>query len=510
MNISSTVIIPTVGLGSRMGHYTTSLNKALLPYKNKPIIGHIIENFPKDYNFIIPVGYLSKQVIDFCSIAYSDRKIKFIQIDDYTSEFSGTATTIKQCQELINSPFWYVPCDTFYDQKIVGKVSDNDCYFVKSVNKDSTYLYTMFDIDEKNKIKSTVFKRNTPDTWFAFTGVMYIYDWKSFFDRLCSINSVEIIDTIKIGSDILFLESWLDFGNPVEYKKQIDISQKFDFTKNDEITYICNDKVIKWWKNDLISEKKYKKILNKPDIFPTGCSYIGNFLAYDFFPGKTLYEHNNPEIFNNLLNWLNNNVWTKTDFDIKSYALDFYKEKTLLRVNKFLKKYPNLSPVHLINGVKVKGYEYYLNEIDWNYLSTNVIPGFIHGDLQFDNIVYDNNNFAVIDWRHEFSTLIDCGDIYYDLAKLLGGLIIDYSKIKNNNFNINIDNNNVTLTIPNVENIFIYQDMLKKFIDDNNLDYQKVKLLVPIIFWNMSPLHTEPFDIFLWYLGIYLFSFIYG
>jgi len=30
--------------------------------------------------------------------------------------------------------------------------------------------------------------------------------------------------------------------------------------------------------------------------------------------------------------------------------------------------------------------------------------------------------------------------------------------------------------------------------------------LIPIIFWNMSPLHTAPFDMFLWYLGIKLFE----
>ncbi len=37
-------------------------------------------------------------------------------------------------------------------------------------------------------------------------------------------------------------------------------------------------------------------------------------------------------------------------------------------------------------------------------------------------------------------------------------------------------------------------------------DYKKVQQLIPIIFWNMSPLHTAPFDMFLWYLGIKLFE----
>jgi NDP-sugar pyrophosphorylase family protein len=38
-----TVLIPTAGLGTRMGNYTKDLNKALLPYKNKPVLSHIID-----------------------------------------------------------------------------------------------------------------------------------------------------------------------------------------------------------------------------------------------------------------------------------------------------------------------------------------------------------------------------------------------------------------------------------------------------------------------------------
>ena len=65
--MSNIVIIPTAGTGSRMGNFTKNLNKALLPYKDKPVLAHIIDQFPADTNFIIPVGYLGNQIIDFCS-----------------------------------------------------------------------------------------------------------------------------------------------------------------------------------------------------------------------------------------------------------------------------------------------------------------------------------------------------------------------------------------------------------------------------------------------------------
>jgi thiamine kinase-like enzyme len=131
----------------------------------------------------------------------------------------------------------------------------------------------------------------------------------------------------------------------------------------------------------------------------------------------------------------------------------------------------------------------------------------VHGDLQFDNTVINSEGkFKVIDWRHEFANIVEYGDIYYDLAKLAGGFIINYANIKEHNFNIEIDNDNVTLAIPSVDHVNVYQRQLKEFAISQGYDYKKVQLLIQIIYWNMSPLHTAPFDLFLWYLGIKLFE----
>jgi len=502
-----TVIIPTAGLGSRMGNYTRDLNKALLPYKDRPILAHIIDNFPRDTRFIIPLGHFKQQIIDFCSVAYSDRHIEFIDILDWTSEKSGTGTTLLQCRDLIAEPFWYVPCDTYFDETVVGKVSNNDCYFVRQVPEQDTNLYTMFNTGAGFHITDIRFKQTAPKFWTAFTGLMYINDYTDFFARLEDSNSNEFIGIINLGSDTANLTTWLDFGCPKIYQTELSKSQKFDFTKKDEVTYICNNRVVKWWLDNSVAKKKYDKVLANPSVFPDNCQHSGNYMAYDFFAGQTLYEFNNPAAFTPLLDWLETNVWIDSTVDIKSASLEFYKTKSLQRISKFLEKYPNLTTITNIDGVTVKDYQYYLNKIDWEYLATKTRPGFLHGDLQFDNIVIsDDLDFKIIDWRHEFAGLIEYGDIYYDLAKMAGGLIINYANIKQHNFNIEIDKDSVTLSIPSVDHITVYQEQLKKYIVDNNLDYNKVQQLIPIIFWNMSPLHTAPFDLFLWYLGIKLFA----
>jgi thiamine kinase-like enzyme len=487
-----------------MGNFTKELNKALLPYKNKPILSHIIDQFTVDTRFIIPLGYNSSQIRDFCNISYADRNIEFVDVDDWTSENSGTAYTLKQCKNNINTSFWYIPCDTYFNESIT--VSDVDRYYVKNVPSHNSSLYTMFEIVQDN-ITNITFKQPAPNEWCAFTGLMYIHDWKRFFDRLAVLDSTEFIYLIKAGDKITMLDSWLDFGNPTIYQTELSKSQKFDFSKKDEITYVCNNRVVKWWSDPTVAKKKYERTLANSTVFPNNCEYINNFLAYDYSLGTTLYEHNNPKTFNKLLQWLDTAVWLEDKASIEIATLEFYKTKTLSRIANFIEKYPKLPPIKCVDGILIKDYKYYLNKIDWVDLSKNTMSVFLHGDLQFDNIIVNNSNeFTIIDWRQEFATLPIYGDIYYDLAKLSAGLIINYANIKNHNFGIDIDDENVTLSIPNIDYIDIYQSILKDYIINRGLDYNKVQQLIPIIFWNMAPLHTSPFDLFLWYLGLKLFA----
>ena len=500
-----TVVIPTAGLGSRLNDLSKKLNKSLLPYKNKPVIAHIIDNFPKDTRFIIPVGYKAEQVIDFCKLAYSDRNIEFVLIDDYTSQNSGPGYTVKKCLELINEPFWYIPCDTYFDEDITIRTYDSDTVFVKTIPSDLSNLYTMFKLID-DKIIDMTFKVSQNNDWHAFTGVMYIHDHVDFSKRLVNQNSPEIIYAIKKETKTQHLNSWLDFGSLAIYNEACKNSQKYDFTKTDEFTYICNNKVIKWWADSSISKKKYDKAMSNSKVIPSNCQFKGEWLAYDYFKGTTLYENYNLDILNKLLLWLDKEVWTHKNINISNESKSFYKEKTLARINKFLEKYPNIEHAKTINGIPVDNWENYLHAINWDLLENVNLPGFMHGDLQFDNLINDNNEFKIIDWRHEFAGLVEIGDIYYDLAKLVGGFIVNYSKIKQNDFTFVNDQGNITLSIPHIENYREYVDTVKKFVESKGWNYHKVKLLIPIIFWNMAPLHTEPFDKFLWYLGIMLFE----
>ena len=75
--MSYRVVIPTAGIGSRLGELTKNLNKSLLSINNRPIISYIIDQFPKNSEFVVALGYKGELVKQFLELAYPEKKIFF-------------------------------------------------------------------------------------------------------------------------------------------------------------------------------------------------------------------------------------------------------------------------------------------------------------------------------------------------------------------------------------------------------------------------------------------------
>ena len=94
----------------------------------------------------------------------------------------------------------------------------------------------------------------------------------------------------------------------------------------------------------------------------------------------------------------------------------------MLRVDSFIKRNGDhyLNSSFIINGISHKPMKSYINSISIEKFKKSKNYMLFHGDLQFDNIIYQNDNkFFYIDWRDSFADNTNGGDLYYDLAKLL-------------------------------------------------------------------------------------------
>lgn len=508
-----TVCILTSGIGRRMYEYTNVINKALLPVNKKAIISRIIENFPKKTQFVISIGHKGAQVKDYLELAHKDRRFQFVKIENYNGKNSGPGSSLYQCKKYLQKPFFFVACDTLWTKKIYNIQNCN--WMGTPIVKQESHLKDYCNLRIlKNSIKEirdkSIFSLENSK---VFTGLAFIKNYRVFWENLKSKTKVDAEVQVSNGfKGLIQIENvktvgidWTDVGTSKKYEDVINQFSKFNFSKSDQHIYISNSAVIKFFSDKKIIYNLVKKAKSNKIIYPKIIDKKENFIKYKYIKGKTLYNHYNENYFNKLIYFLEKNFWKKKNK--KNFNLicrKFYQKKTINRL-KLLKKiyrhkFGKIDKVNYINNQPVKKINELMFRMPWNFIA-NGMPSEIHGDLQFDNIIFNKKNFYLIDWRPDFEGQVLIGDICYDLAKLLGGIEINYDLIKKNLFNFRKLNNKVTIKIRKRKNSEKLKKILINYIERKKISEIKIRLITGLIFINMSPLHKYPFNEFLFYYG---------
>jgi len=492
---------------SELGKIT---NKALLPINKKAAISHIIENFDRNTRFVIALGYKGELVKSYLQVAHPDIRFDFIHVKNWDGLNSGPGTSLLECKKLLKCPFYFVSCDTLWDP-IDSLITNKNWVGVSEVSQLESKNYCHFEINNNTVVKINDKTISDKSTVLAFIGLCFIKDFITFWTGLESANSVHgeiqissgLTELLKHGELLALNTKWIDIGNLEKYQKAVSIYESYDFSKSDELLYIISGKVIKFFSNSDIADKRVLRA-KQSNYFPEINFSENGFYSYEFKAGQTLYKHVTKNIFLGLLNELNNFFWKKkviTQAEVFSVSKSFYFEKTKSRIDLFIKKYGS-SEGRLINGKKIDPIEHLISKLNWSTLY-QALPVVFHGDLQFDNILYneEKNRFTLLDWRQDFGGQIEWGDLYYDLGKILGGLLLNYDLIKQNKFNYIETKNEINFSFESREELHELELILKKFCIDNNYDYKKVRIIRSLIYINMAPLHHYPFDKMLMALG---------
>lgn len=503
------VLILATGLGTRLGGLTKNINKALLPINNKAIISHIIDKFPKEYDFIITKGYKGDVVEEYCRLAHPEHKFTFVDIDNIDAEGSGPGYSTLKCESYLQRPFYLTTCDCLIDSKV--PFLDGNWLGVYPTSYPEKY--STVDVDgNENIISFTNKSENGYD--LAFIGLSGIWDYNIFWKELHNnISNGELVNAFFNPKNYPTFKvkklSWFDTGNfddldkAKEHFKDKPLSL---YKENNEITYRVGDIFLKFSPDPNLIKNKSIRAEKLKGLVPTNFKSGNNFISYDWQPGKTLYEYDDVTLYNKFLEELQSNL-KETIGGVKESIDSFYITKTDNRMNLFLKKYGEVyfESEFEINGIPYPSMKSTLELVDFNSLSVNRFYTLFHGDLQFDNIVYnpENDKFTYIDWRDSFSNTIESGDVYYDLSKLYGGLIIPYNIMKDESkIEFSQGNYSVKYNYPVSNNLNKFKKSYEKWVIDNGYNLEKIKLITGIIFLNMSPLHDEKFGKMLWYKSI--------
>ena len=504
------VLITTSGLGSRLGDLTDYTNKSLVRVGNKPTLSYIIESYPSDTDFVITLGHYADYVKQFIEISYPNLNFEFAYVDNYSGPGSSLAYSILQAENFLQCPFIFHPCDTILkNNEILHHTFNNVRNFCVGAKKDNTSQYTTLITDKKKVIE--IKNKGEINYDFAYTGISGIKNYKIFWKKLKNIyNSDKLNSSLFEGTvinemlktvefELFETKSWFDTGNTRELEKTRKHFSTFAevLEKKEESIYFFDDFIIKFFADENINKNRVNRTKFLNNLTPKIIDQKNNFYKYEKIDGNLFAKTVNTETFKHFLNWSKKNLWLKEKHSsFKNLCYVFYVEKTLKRIDKYLKNEQEQD--QLINGVAIPKIHTLLNSIDRKYLCEG-IPTRFHGDFILDNILETSNGFCLLDWRQDFAGELIVGDMYYDLAKLNHNLTINHEIVNKKLYNHSVDNCYILCNTTLIE----CKKVLKNFVIENGYDYKKVEILTSLIWINMAPLHQYPFNKFLFNFGKY-------
>jgi NDP-sugar pyrophosphorylase family protein/thiamine kinase-like enzyme len=509
------VLIPSAGLGTRLGDIGKNINKALVSVANKPVISHVIEKFPKDVEIVIAIGHKGRLLKDYLEVAHPDRKITCVHIEHYYGSRSGLGHTILQCKEHLQCPFVFTPNDTLILEDIPTPYEN----WMGYAEVENTDQYRSLQTDSKGMVNKIYEKEDGLEVK-PYIGLAGINDYKLFWQAM---ESGTDKGSILIGESYGLRQilqanvqvagkkfTWYDTGTVANLQKARKAFEKKAapniLEKPNESIWFVNNKVIKYHSDpSFISGRVQRAEVLKGHV-PEVTDYRQNMYSYRMLPGNVVSKTTNYEVFENLLAYLDS-FWepVKLEAKEKSKFVDicnkFYKEKTEKRVQLYFDRFSEIDSVEIVNGTEIPTVKQLLDRVPWPLL-INGTPAKMHGDLHFENILMaETGEFYLLDWRQSFGGLTSYGDLYYDLAKLLHGLIVSHELVNKECYSVSHIGNIINYDLHRKHSLIENEAQFQRFLATNGHDVYKVQLLTSLIFLNIAPLHHEPYSKMLFYLG---------
>jgi hypothetical protein len=512
--MSYRVCIPTAGTGSRLGDLTKFINKSLVSVANRPTLSHLIEQFPADAEFVIALGHKGHLVREFVELAYPERQFFFAEVAPFEGPGSGLGLSLLACKQYLQQPFVFLSCDTLVKETIPAPTDNwmafsevNDFLHYRTLAIQGKYVAAIY---EKNLGKN--------DTHKAYIGLAGIQDYQAFWEAMRD-GGAEAIETGEAyGMRALVSRNirahgftWYDTGNPPALELARAIYQEADtpniLEKANEAIWFVGNQVIKFSDDEKFIANRVKRVQELQGFVPVVTGASPNMYRYLKVQGKVMSEVVTLPLFKQLLDhcqrfWAKKNLTPVAAKDFNTTCMKFYRDKTFERVALFYKNLNRKDGTESINGVPMQKLDELLNSIDWDWLSDGLAVRF-HGDFHFENILWspETNQFSFLDWRQDFGGDLSTGDIYYDFAKLLHGLIICHELIAKDLYEVEWTADAINFDFLRKQVLVECERHFGAWLVAEGYDKKKVWILTALIYLNIAALHHHPYSLLLFGLG---------
>ena len=512
--MSYKVCIPTAGTGSRLGELTRYLNKSLVGIANRPTICHLIEQFPADARFVIALGHKGNLVQEFLELAYPDRHFDYAQVDLYEGDGSGLGLSLLACKQYLQEPFIFISCDTLVDEFIPPPDKNWMGY------ADIHYIdpYRTLEIESGQAIKICEKGIGKYPGYKPYIGMAGIADYEAFWLAMESGGSKAIQTGEAHGLRALLSKgieaksfTWHDTGNIDALNKTREFYREPDepniLEKANESIWFVGDYAIKFSDDKKFIANRVKRVKELEGFVPSITGNSVNMYRYTKVDGKVFSDVVNIPLFQKLLRhsnqfWRLKKLNEKEGVSFKETCMRFYRDKTYERVELFYKNFSRQDGVEAINGLEMPLLKELLDAIDWDWLADG-LAGRFHGDFHFENILWtpSSQKFTFLDWRQDFGGDISVGDIYYDFAKILHGLIISHELIAKDLYSVKWTPSQISSDFLRKQVLVECEHYFARWLGDNSYDTKKVRVLTALIYLNIAALHHNPYSLLLFGLG---------
>lgn len=509
--MSYRVCIPTAGTGSRLGDLTKYINKSLVGIANRPTLSHLIEQFPHDAEFVIALGHKGHLVREFIELAYPDRTFLFSEVSPFEGPGSGLGLSLLSCMEHLQQPFVFISCDTL----IKEPVPKPDHNWMGYANVEDLSQYRTVRVVD-GRVWDVCEKGDSGTDLKAYVGLAGVHDYDRFWRTMEKGGDISATGEAQGMRGLLpevsaYGFTWFDTGNPEALQRTREAYREQDapniLAKDNEAIWFIGDRVIKFSDDEKFIENRVKRVKHIEQYTPVVLDSRPHMYLYRKVRGSVLSDVVTLPLFSHLLETCRG-FWVRHDQSDEEKAVfrqtcnRFYKVKTLERIALFYGNFERRDSDEKINDESMPKLNELIEGIDWEWM-TEGFPGRFHGDFHFENIIWseEKKRFVFLDWRQEFGGSLATGDIYYDFAKLMHGLIISHELIDRDLFHVEWKADEIRYDFHRKQVLVECERVFNEWLLSEGYDLKKVRVLTALVYLNIAALHHYPYSLLLYALG---------
>jgi hypothetical protein len=474
----------------------------------------VIEQFPGDAEFVIALGHKGHLVREFLHLAYPSRQFLFAEVQPFEGPASGLGLSLLACRQHLQQPFVFVSCDTLVREPILppaenwmGFAERTELGPYRTLRVESGLVR---DICEKGEGRA--------GTHEAYIGLAGICDYARFWaamelggDQAIQSGEAHGLRNLLSGRIVAHRFTWYDTGSIEALARTREAYREPNapniLEKPNEAIWFVAGQVIKFSDDEKFIANRIARAEELRGFVPTVTAVQPHMYRYARAEGTILSEAVTVPLFHRLLD-VGKTFWTARVLNARERqlfrdgCLRFYREKTLERVELFFETFTLRDGEEAINGVPMPKLGSLLDAVDWAWLADGV-PGRFHGDFHFENILWSERDqrFTFLDWRQDFGGSLTTGDVYYDLAKLLHGLIISHELIAQDQFRVDWGNSEILYDFHRKQILVECERHFHGWLESEGYDSRKVRTLTALVYLNIAALHHYPYSLLLLALG---------